>query len=233
MGSTRLPGKVLKDIGGKTMLARVVNRLRQASFLDQVVVATTDRSADDAIVDECKRMEVAVFRGSEQDVLDRYFQAAQAHQSEAVVRISADCPLIDPEVVDQVVGVFRQEKPDYASNTLQRTFPRGLDTEVMTFASLQRAWQQACLPYQRVHVTPYIYQNRGFFRLRRVINERDLSCHRWTVDTAEDLELIRAIYGGFVGSESFRWTEILTLLDQHPDWFELNKHIRQKALVEG
>jgi spore coat polysaccharide biosynthesis protein SpsF len=233
MGSTRLPGKVLRKIEGKSMLARVAGRLRQASLLDAIVVATTDQSRDDAIVEECRRIPVAVFRGSELDVLDRYFMAAQAHRSDTVVRVSADCPLIDPEVVDQVVGVFGHEKPDYASNTLERTYPRGLDTEVMTFGCLQRAWTEAHEPYQRVHVTPYIYQNPDKFRLRSIISEKDYSHYRWTVDTPEDLQFVRTLYALLENEDRFSWREVLRVLSQNSGLDSLNQHIRQKDLEAG
>jgi spore coat polysaccharide biosynthesis protein SpsF len=151
MGSTRLPGKVLRDIGGKTMLARVVRRMQCAASLSQVVVATTTSPADKAIVAECERLGIPAFRGDEQDVLDRYYQAAQAHRADVVVRVTSDCPLIDPGVVDEVVRAFLDAEPDYASNTLERTYPRGLDTEVMTMAALARAWREAQEPYQHAH----------------------------------------------------------------------------------
>jgi spore coat polysaccharide biosynthesis protein SpsF len=184
MGSTRLPGKVLRDIAGETMLARVVRRVQLARMPDAVVVATTLAPFDDAIVAECVRLGVPAFRGSEQDVLDRYWQATCTHQADVIVRITADCPLIDPRLVDYVVAAFLEGQPDYASNVLERTYPRGLDTEVMAQTTLEQAWQQAGQLYQRAHVTPYIYQNPNRFRLLPVKAEADHSYLRWTVDTA-------------------------------------------------
>jgi len=143
MGSTRLPGKVLLDLAGRTMLARVVRRVGRAALIDEVMVATADAPDDDAIVEECRRLRVPCFRGSEHDVLDRFHRAAIAHRADVVVRITADCPLIDPEVTDRVIRAFFDERPDYASNTLRRTYPRGLDTEVMTAAALVRASREA------------------------------------------------------------------------------------------
>jgi spore coat polysaccharide biosynthesis protein SpsF len=233
MGSTRLSGKVLGEIGGKTMLARVVCRTQRASSLDEVVVATTTNLTDDVIADECGKLHVALFRGDEQDVLDRYYQAAQSHRADLVVRITSDCPLIEPEVIDHVVGEFLVTQPDYASSTLERTYPRGLDTEVMSLAALKRAWSEASEPYQRVHVTPYLYQNPGLFRLLSVTHKEDLSQHRWTVDTAEDLAFVREVYRRLGNDDAFSWRQVLDLLAHEPELMAINQEIQQKALHEG
>ena len=233
MGSTRLPGKVMKDIGGETMLARVVWRARRAKLLDEVVVATTNKSTDAPIVSECGKLDVPVFRGDEHDVLDRYYRSAQANMAEAVVRVTSDCPLIDPEIIDDVVQAFLKAKPDYASNTLNHTYPRGLDTEVMTMASLERAWHESNKPYHRSHVTPYIYQNPDMFRLLSIKAEEDYSSHRWTVDTHEDLSFVRSVYGRFDNQDTFSWHDVLKVLDREPELMELNRHIRQKRVEEG
>ncbi len=233
MGSTRLPGKVLKDICGQTMLARVVRRTRAATQLDEVVVATTLRPADEAIVDECQRLDVPVFCGSEEDVLDRYYQAAKTYQAETVARITSDCPLIDPGVIDEVLRAFLAQPCDYASNVFDRTFPRGLDTEVMSLEALGRAWHEAKEPYQRVHVTPYLWQNPQLFRFASVKAEVDHSQQRWTVDTAQDLEFVRQVYARLSDRDVFSWREVLALIEREPQLAEMNRHIRQKALEEG
>jgi len=233
LGSSRLPGKVLQDIDGSTMLARVVRRSQRAVSLHDVVVATTAERADDAVVAECRKLGVPCVRGDEQDVLDRYYQAAQACRAQAVVRITSDCPLIEPEVIDKVVQAFLNARPDYASNTLERTYPRGLDTEVMTLSALECAWRQATEPYQRIHVTPYLYQNPDQFRLLSVTNEEDYSGYRWTVDTLEDLALVREVYGRLGGGDAIHWTDVLALLAREPQLAELNRAIGQKALHEG
>ena len=150
MGSNRLPGKVMKDIGGETMLARVVKRTKRAELLDNVVVATTVDPRDDVIVNECQRLDVPVCRGKESDVLDRYYQAALLHRSDTIVRITSDSPLIDPAVVDKIISAFLSENPDYASNVVERTYPMGLDTEVMSMSALKRAWEEARQAYERV-----------------------------------------------------------------------------------
>jgi spore coat polysaccharide biosynthesis protein SpsF len=232
-GSTRLPRKVLREIGGATMLDRVVRRTKRASQLSEVVVATTVEPDDDAIVTECDRLGVQVFRGSEDDVLDRYYHAAMTFKAEAVVRITSDCPLIDSSVIDEVVRAFSGETPDYASNSLTRTYPRGLDVEVMTMEALARAWNEATEPYHRVHVTPYLYQHPDVFRLLSLKAEADYSHLRWTVDTPEDLELVRSIYERLGNDDSFGWRSVLTLLADEPSLSELNRHVPQKSLEEG
>lgn len=233
MGSTRLPGKVLKDLEGKTMLARVVERVCRATLINDVLVATTDGKADDVIVQECRKAAAQVFRGDENDVLDRYFRAAQLTKAEAVVRITSDCPLIDPQVTDKTVRAFLDQQPDYASNVQVRTYPRGLDTEVMTVQALERAWRLANKPYERTHVTPYIYEHPGDFKLLSVTGEVDYSSHRWTVDTPEDLEFVRAIYARLNDRGHFGGPDILELLEREPELLDLNRSVAQKALYEG
>ena len=233
MGSTRLPGKVLREIEGRTMLARVVRRTVRARLVDEVVVATSTADADDPIVAECRELRVACFRGSEEDVLDRYYHAAVAHRADVVVRITSDCPLIDPEVTDQVIRAFLEMQPDYASNTLHRTYPRGLDTEVTTRAALEQAWREATEPHQRIHVTPYLYQHAEHFILLPVIGSEDLSAGRWCVDTPEDLEFLRAIYARLGPDDAFSWRDVCRLLGTEPHLAEINRQVQQKHLVEG
>jgi spore coat polysaccharide biosynthesis protein SpsF (cytidylyltransferase family) len=230
MGSTRLPGKVLMDLGGETVLSRVVRRLGRAKLPTKIVIATTVSAADEAIVRECERLGVAWFCGSESDVLDRYYQAGKAHAAEVVVRITSDCPFIDPELVDETIRVCLAEKADYASNVSPRTYPRGLDTEVFTLAALEWAWREAREPHQREHVTPYIIQHRELFGLASTFGEHDYSRYRWTVDTAEDLQLAREIYTRFAPRDDFGWREIITVMEREPALAELNAHIVQKPV---
>lgn len=233
MGSTRLPGKVLKDLGGETVLARVVNRSRRATLVDEVVVATTVRAADGAIVQECERLSVACFRGDEADVLDRYYQAAQTFSADAIVRITSDCPLIDPELIDAAVHAFLGQKADYATNALVVTYPRGLDVEVISADALARTWEAAREGYQRTHVTPYMYENLELFKILSLTAEKDYSKYRWTVDTPEDLEAIREIYKHFADGDRVHWSEVISLMETNPELVELNSGVRQKALREG
>ena len=231
-GSTRLPRKALLDICGKTMLARVVRRARRAALLNDVVVATTTKREDGAIVAEAESLGAPVFRGSENDLLDRYYRAARAFGAEAVARITSDCPLADPEIIDMVTGEFLKAWPDvdFCSNSFpRRTYPRGLDVSVVSLAALEAAWREDRNPGWREHVTPYITRNPGLFRIVSVTNAEDLSRMRWTVDTREDLEFVRHVYAHF-GHDRFSWREVLQLLERHPEWAEINIHIRQKEI---
>ncbi len=232
MDSTRLPGKVLLDLVGEPMLVRDMNRLSRAQTLDEVVVATTVELDDDAIVGLCQERGWPYFRGSEEDVLDRYYHAAKEYQADVVVRITSDCPLIEPEVVDRVVQKFLERQPelDYASNMApRRTFPRGLDTEVMRFDALEQAWREDDNPAWREHVTPYIRRHPDLFQTYGVLNDEDISHMRWTVDTPEDLAFVRRIYEYF-GHDHFSWREVLTVLAAHPEWLEINRDVQQKTI---
>jgi spore coat polysaccharide biosynthesis protein SpsF len=230
MGSTRLPGKVLADLGGESVLARVVCRLRRADLIDDIVVATTDSTADDAIISECRRLGVVWFRGSETDVLDRYYQTAGAYDAAAVVRITADCPLIDPDLVDETIRKFQNRSADYASNAIQRSYPRGLDVEVFTMVSLKLAWEAATHSHEREHVTPYFYEHPELFRLASLVGTTDYSRYRWTLDTQEDLQLLLAIYGRFANRDKFTWREVIALMEREPYLFDFNSNVRQKSL---
>lgn len=230
-GSTRLPGKVLADVAGRSMLARVCERLAGAGTIDRVIVATTTEPADRAVAAECARLGVPCFRGSAGDVLGRYHGAAAAGGAGVVVRVTADCPLIDPDVVDRVVRAFLDARPDYASNTLKRTWPRGLDTEVFPAAALARAHGDARLPYEREHVTPHFYGHPHRFHLHPVTGPARLDHLRWTVDTADDLRLVRAIYARLGPDGTFSWRDAARLFDREPALAELNRHVRQKPLV--
>jgi spore coat polysaccharide biosynthesis protein SpsF len=233
MGSTRLPGKVLRELSGETVLTRVIGRVRRMRRIDDLVIATTTQSADDPIVVTARQNAVQVFRGSEEDVLDRYYQAACASKAEVVVRITSDCPLIDPEVSDDVIQQFFNKQSDYASNILERTYPRGLDTEVMTLDALRRAWEEASEPYQRAHVTPYLYQNPQLFKLLSITGTADHSQHRWTLDTGEDLEFLQAVYARLIGKSDFGWRDVLHLIEREPALAETNRTIAQKVIHEG
>jgi spore coat polysaccharide biosynthesis protein SpsF len=233
MGSTRLPGKCMMDIGGRPMLARVIAGTSRAKRIDSVIVATTTNPADDAIVRLCRDSRWLWSRGNESDVLDRYLDAATEHRAQIVVRITSDCPLVDPGVIDLVVDRLLETGPaDYASNTLEpRTYPRGLDVEAFTYETLVRAWKKDDEPGSREHVTPYVYRHPEVFRLVRVALERDLSGHRWTVDTAEDLELVRLLYAN-LPETGFDWSDVLALAETHPEWIRINAHVEQRRVPD-
>jgi spore coat polysaccharide biosynthesis protein SpsF len=229
-GSTRLPGKVLLPLLGEPLLVHVVRRVGRASRVDATVVATTTLPGDDAIVDLAQGRGWAVTRGSEMDLLDRYLDAARAHDAERVVRITSDCPLIDPDLVDEVVAALEAEGADYASNTLEpRTFPRGLDVEAMTMAALEAAGTADRDPASREHATPYLYRHPDRFRLAGVRLPDDLSGHRWTVDTPEDYELVRRIFDA-LGRDDFEWRDALAVVEANPAWSGLNRHVTQKIV---
>jgi spore coat polysaccharide biosynthesis protein SpsF len=232
MGSTRLPGKVLMDLGGASVLERVVRRLERAKRIQEVVIATTVSPADDFIVRACDSIGVASFRGSENDVLDRYVQAASQHHATAVIRVTSDCPLIDPALVDEVIELFLAEQVDLACNTLPRTYPRGLDAEIFSMETLQRAEEFSDQPHHREHVTPIFYERRDLFRVASTRSREDFSHHRWTLDTPEDLKLIRAIYEEFANRDDFSWREVIALMQRNPDLARINAHIQQKPVRE-
>jgi len=232
MGSSRLPGKVLSDIEGQSMLRRVVDRVRRVPGLSEVVVATTEAPLDEAIVEECGRIHAPVFRGSENDVLDRYYAASLAHHAEAVLRITSDCPLVDPDESGRVVDAFLSESADFAANDLKPTYPIGLGTEVVSAAALEVAWRRATKDYERTHVMPYIIRRPERFHLVNVEAPADYGDLRWTVDTNEDLAFVRAIYARLDRGGHFGWREVLGVLDREPNLAELNRHVRQKAVEE-
>ncbi|MBI5482351.1 MAG: glycosyltransferase family protein [Deltaproteobacteria bacterium] len=231
MGSSRLPGKVLLPVGQRVMLEQVLHQLSRARLVDAAVVATSVDLADDPIAQWATAHRVTCCRGSLTDVLDRFRQAAAEVDADAVVRVTADCPLLDPEVVDCVVAAYRAAHPavDYASNVLERTYPRGLDTEVFSRAALEQAARAASRPHEREHVTPYLYENPTSFRLLSVRNEVNLSRYRLTVDTPEDLALVRAVLSR-VGGEVTRWQDVVELLAREPALVDLNRRVEQKPL---
>jgi spore coat polysaccharide biosynthesis protein SpsF len=228
MGSARLPGKVLVELAGEPVLTRVMRRSSRATTLDEVIVATTIAAEDEPIVDLCVRHGWPYHRGSEFDLLDRYYQTVRNEPPDIVARITSDCPLIDPEIIDYVVGEFcRDGNLDYASECC---YPVGLSIEVMTFAALERAWREDRNPLWREHVTPYIYRHPELFRVRRIRCEEDLSPFRWTLDTPEDLGLISRIYDHF-GHDLFSWKDALALVRAHPEWTAINANVNQKTVA--
>ena len=232
MTSTRLPGKVLLPILGIPMLSLQLERMRRATSIDGIVIATTVNAADDPIVELCIQQGIAYFRGSEQDVLSRYAEAAQAFGIDVVVRVTSDCPLIEPDLMDKAVDIFLQANGelDYVSNTLQPSFPYGLAVEVFSRQVLDHVHRLAVQHAEREHVTPYIYWRPQQFRLKSLTHSENLSHHRWTVDTSEDFELVSKIYGAlYPKNPEFGMKQTLQLFDKHPTWMHINRHIDQKV----
>lgn len=225
MGSSRMSGKVLKELCGKPMLQHIVERTMKSKNVDHVMVATTVAKADQRVAEFCHAISVDCFRGDENDVLDRYYQAAQKYHPENVVRITADCPLIDPMVIDEVIDVHIRGDYDYTSNTLVETYPDGLDTEVFKFFALQEAWEKAVLSSEREHVTPYI-KFKGDFKRFSVMLEESLADKRWTVDVEEDFKMIEQIYLALYDEgKIFLMNDVLNYLKKNPQIEEINAGI--------
>jgi len=229
MGSTRLPEKVLKMLSDRTVIGHVLERCKAISAVDQIIVATTYLQEDEAICLEAERNGVVFHRGSSDDVLSRYYSAAVAAQADVVVRITSDCPLLDPEVSNDAILDFLNGDYDYSTST---GFPRGLDTEIFTFQSLEQAFHAAKLDYEHEHVTPYLYGHPELFKLHKYASPRDHSEYRLTLDTEEDWMLISKIYERLYNGQIFGLSEVLDLLEREPDLAEINQHIRQKKLGE-
>ena len=232
--STRLPGKVLVPNMGRPLLAYELERLRDVAGATSRVVATTTNDSDDAIARVAAAEGFDVVRGSEFDVLDRFVQAARFAGADVIVRVTADCPLIDPCVVDDVIGRYLAGGTDYVSNTLERTYPRGLDVEVCSAEALITAADEARTPSQREHVTPYVYANPQRFRIAHVRQKDDLSGERWTVDAPEDLELVRRILESLYPTRPrFRQEDVMALLDANPAWRAINQHVGQRSHLDA
>jgi spore coat polysaccharide biosynthesis protein SpsF len=255
MAAVRLPGKVMLDIAGEPMIARVIERTRRAERVNKFIIATTTDIGDDPLIEFCKKRNYPYERGSMHDVLDRYYQAAKIHQADVIVRITADCPLIDPHVIDLTVNAFLGQKAeqiqtissstanslagipfDFAANRLPppwgRTYPIGLDTEVCSFQALEIAWHEARAAHQREHVMPYFYDHRERFRIVLIDHEVDYGYLRLTVDTPEDLQLVREIYAHFHGNDNFSWLEVVDLLQKKPELIRINSQVRHKTYNE-
>jgi spore coat polysaccharide biosynthesis protein SpsF len=236
MGSTRLPGKVMKQLCGKTVLAHVIFRVQACPLVDEVVVATTTLPSDDAIVTESEKCGAKWFRGSEEDVLERYYLTAKQYNADVIVRVTSDCPLCDPNVLTQMLDYFNKArikglKIDYLNNFLYRSYPRGLDAEIFTFKTLETAFSKGCQPDEREHVTPYIYKHPDLFSLHTQTNNEDFSNYRWTLDTPDDWKLIETIYLNLCHEcEIFTTDQVLALFRSNPELLEINCHVKQKEI---
>lgn len=235
MGSSRLPGKILKEVLGKPLLSYEIERLKNVKLADELLIATTTNSLDQTVVDLCFKEKVVVFRGSEEDVLLRYHEAAKVSHADVIVRLTADCPLIDPKIVDEAIHLFLTHHPnyDYLSNVQERTYPRGMDVEVFSRKSLEEAFRCAKVNEEREHVTLYFYRHPEKFRIMGFQTQEDHSHLRLTVDTSHDFALIRQIIEHlYPAKPRFSLADILKLLKKYPDWCELNRHVKQKEVMK-
>ncbi|GGM31929.1 hypothetical protein GCM10011351_17640 [Paraliobacillus quinghaiensis] len=233
MGSTRLSGKVMKDIKGRTVLSHVIERVKQSNLIDEIIIATTVQERDNVIENEAIKCGAKVYMGSEEDVLSRYYLAAKENNIDIIVRITSDCPLIDANILDKILNFYLEEKYDIVTNAgsdlNQRTFPRGLDTEVFSFQILEEAFKNGREKHHREHVTPYIYEKST--KIHYFKNDVNYSNHRWTLDTEEDFELISEIYSRlYKGTHDFYLQDIIDIFNQEPTLFTINAHIEQKKI---
>jgi spore coat polysaccharide biosynthesis protein SpsF (cytidylyltransferase family) len=231
MGSTRLPGKVLADISGKTLLEHVIQRVSASKLIKQTILATTTNEKDKALIEFARARGLKYYAGSENDVLDRFYQAAKKYNVTTIVRITPDDPFKDPEVIDKLITHYleKQGAVDYVSNTIKPTYPEGLDAEVFSFKALEKAWREAKKPSEREHVTPYIWNHPELFKLVNVENDTDLSGLRWTVDTEADLKFAREVYARLYHGQVFLMKEILALLKAEPELSKINAGMIRNA----
>lgn len=235
MGSTRLPGKILMPFAGKPDIEHVVERALKIPRVNSVVVATTVEPEDDPLVKFLEEKAWPYFRGSENDVLERYYHAAVENQADVIVRITSDCPMISPGLSGKVISEFinSQERWDYCSNVPDehRTFPRGLDTEVFSFVALERSFKEAVNFSDREHVTPYIRRETPKDRMGEIISKIDYSKHRWTLDTPEDYQLLSLLIEHlYPQNPNYEWEDAIALIERHPEWAQINAHIEQKKV---
>jgi spore coat polysaccharide biosynthesis protein SpsF len=226
IGSTRLPKKVLLDLKGKTVLEHVVERVKKSNKINELIVATTINIEDLEIVKLCSNKGIRVFCGSEDDVLDRFYQITKLMNPKHIVRITADCPLIDPDIINKTIDLHLLKNSDYTCNTLKETFPDGLDVEIFTYEALQKAWKEAKLTSEREHVTSYIRNHREIFKISGLENIQNLSKKRWTLDEYDDYKFLKIIFESvYAVNSDFRMDDILEYLRRNPDVEEINNHI--------
>ncbi len=236
MGSSRLPGKVLMPICDQPMIAWVIKRASRSRLLDEIIVATTTDKSDDDLVKYCEENGTVTFRGSPQDVLDRYYKAALSSSANIIVRLTADCPLLDGALIDAVIQPVLAGQVDFCANRLpppfKRTYPIGLDVEVVTFPALEKTWSEAAQPYEREHVLPYIYTHPELFRIKVLDHDNDLGNQRWTVDTPKDLEFVKAVLKELGCRDDFHWQDIERVLTEKPELKSLNVNVAHKTYLD-
>lgn len=224
MGSTRLPGKIMKEIIGKPMIDYVIERISKSSLISEIIIATSEREDNYDFIKYLDSKEIKYYVGNEEDVLSRYYYTAKQFNTENIVRITADCPLIDPLIIDNTVKEYFDSSTEYTSNIYPRSFPKGLDTEVFSFKALERANYEATSKYDREHVTSYIRES-GKFKISNYSNGKDYSKLRLTVDWMEDFILIERIFKSFSPNIFFNWLDIISKLDNNQDLIDINKHL--------
>lgn len=231
VGSSRLPGKVIKELYGKTILEHDIERIRQANLVNEIIIATTTNESDQVIEDIALKCGVKCFRGSEEDVLSRYYYAAKEYEIDTVIRITSDCPLVDPKVIDEVIACYNANNYDVVTNVPNEweelSYPRGLDLEIFSFDWLERAFKEATTSYDREHVSPFIYDHaktRFYYKY-----EKDYSRYRLTLDTQEDWEVISKVYSYlYKGKHDFYMEDIIRVLEEHPEIEKINENVKQK-----
>ncbi len=234
IGSTRLPGKVMKLINKTPVIELLLNRLSKSEKIDQIIVATSVKKENDRLVAHVNKLGFESYRGSEEDVLDRFYNAAVKFNGDNIVRITADCPLVDPVLVDKLIEAFlSKDSVDYYSNAIHPTYPDGLDVEVFSFEGLEKSWLEAKMPSEREHVTQYFY-NSNEFTIANLGYHIDYSKERWTLDEESDFIVIKNIFNHFYPRNDFSWLKVIELRDQQPHLFEYNKHIkRNEGLINS
>ncbi len=224
LGSTRLPNKVMLPLGNSTIIKVLLERLKLSKMANKIILATTVNPLDSTLAEYVSNLNFPVFRGSENDVLDRYYQAAKLHEADVIIRITGDCPLVDPSLVDMCVKKFISLGVDYYSNTSPATFPDGLDIEIFSFSALEIAWKEAKSSFDREHVTPY-FRKSGKFKIDNYVNTIDYSKERWTIDELNDYKLIKSIFDHFSPNIDFTWNDVLQLKNLNPNIFHINQHL--------
>lgn len=234
MGSSRLPGKIMLKIDeNNPILYYVIKQITSSKKLKKIIIATTDLPEDNIVAEYVQNLGLPCYRGSSDNVLERYYECAKKFSLSTIVRISADDPLVDPTIVDKVIERYEQEKCDYASNTHPRTFPQGNEVEVFSFKSLEIAWKNAKKPSEKEHVTPYIYNNKDKFQISNLKNENNLSFLRWTVDRQNDLDLVR-ILTSKIKKRPILMSDILTILSKEPSLVKINEnHIVDEGYINS
>ncbi len=232
LGSTRLPSKVLKKIENKTLLELYINRLKPSKLINKVVIATTVNIEDDAIEQLAEEINIECFRGSENDLLDRYYQCAKKYNGDIVVRVTPDDPFVDYEVVDRAIQIYLDGDYDFVINHFEPTFPEGLDVEVYSINALKESWEKAKLLSEREHVFPYIQNNQNQFKIHNFKQDKDYSHLRWTIDHQCDFDMTKEIYSHLYKTKQiFLQNDILELLEKHPEIAKMNSHIKRKEGV--